>query len=67
MLHCVMLNLHIIAVNLQAKTAIQNMQAWKTINNLLSRSCNDTVINELKVNNANITSLEEIADTFNEY
>ena len=67
MLHCVMLNLHIIAVNLQAKTAIQNMQAWKTINNLLSRSCNDTVINELKVDNANITSLEEIADTFNEY
>ena len=67
MLHCVMLNLHIIAVKLQAKTAIQNMQAWKTINSLLGRSCHDTVINELKVNNANITSLEEIADAFNEY
>ena len=43
-------------------------RAWKTINNLLGRSCNDTVINELKINNDSITSPEEeMADAFNEY
>ena len=42
-------------------------RAWKTINNLLGRSCNDTVINELKINNVSIFSSEEMADAFNEY
>ena len=54
----------------RSKIASQNnnpKQAWKTNNNLLGRSCNDTVINKLKVNNAYISSPEEIADAFNEY
>ena len=53
-----------------SKIASQNnnpKRAWKTINNLLDRSCNDTVINELKINNDSITSPEEMADAFNEY
>ena len=36
----------------RSKIASQNnnpKRAWKTINNLLGRSCNDTVINELKI------------------
>ena len=54
----------------RSKIASQNdnpKRAWKTINNLLGRSCNDTVINELKINNDSITSPEEMADAFNEY
>ena len=54
----------------RSKIASQNnnpKRAWKTINNLLGRSCNDTVINELKINNNSITSPEEMADAFNEY
>ena len=41
--------------------------AWKTSNNLLGGSSNDTVINELKINNVNITLPVEIIDAFNEY
>ena len=54
----------------RSKVASQNnnpKRAWKTINNLLGRSCNDTVINELRINNDSITSPEEMADAFNEY
>ena len=53
----------------RSKIASQNnnpKRAWKTINNLLGRSCNDTVVNELKINDS-ITSPEEMADAFNEY
>jgi hypothetical protein len=43
-------------------------EAWKTINvHLLGRSLNDTIVNELKYNDSNITSTEEIANAFNEY
>jgi hypothetical protein len=40
---------------------------WKTINDLLGRSPNDTTVNELKINDSNITPTEEIANAFNEY
>ena len=53
-----------------SKIARQNnnpKRAWKTINNLLGRSLNHTVINELKINNDSITSPEEMAYVFNEY
>ena len=53
-------------LKLKAKATIQH-RPGKPSNNLLARSCNDAVINELKVNNANITSQEEIADVFNGY
>ena len=42
-------------------------EAWKTINDLLGRSANDNIVNELKINDSNITSTEEIANAFNEY
>ena len=42
-------------------------EAWKTINNLLGRSPNNTVVNELKFNDVKITSPEEIANAFNAY
>ena len=42
-------------------------EAWKTINNLLGRSPNNTVVNKLKFNNVKITSPEEIANAFNTY
>ena len=42
-------------------------EAWKTINDLLDRSANDTIVSELKINDSNITSTEEIANAFNEY
>ena len=38
--------------------------AWKTINNLLGRTRNNTVVNELKLNDRKINSPEEEA-TFN--
>jgi hypothetical protein len=41
--------------------------AWKTINSLLGRSFSDTSVNELKVNDANLTSPGEIAEEFNAY
>ena len=34
-------------------------EAWKTINNLLGRSSSNTVVSELKFNNAKITSPEK--------
>ena len=51
------------------KIAQQNnnpKEAWKTINDLLGRSSNDPTVNELKINDSNITSTEEIANAFNE-
>lgn len=50
----------------RSKIASQNSnpkRAWKIINNLLGRSCCDTIIIELKINN----SMEEMAEAFNEY
>ena len=50
------------------KIATQNnnpKEAWKTINSLLGRSFSDTSVNELKVNDANVTSPGEIAEAFN--
>ena len=41
--------------------------AWKTINNLLGRTCNNTVVNELKLNDRKINSPEELAEAFNNY
>ena len=52
------------------KIATQNnnpKEAWKTINNILGRSFSDTSVNELKVNDANLTSPGEIAEAFNTY
>ena len=52
------------------KIATQNnnpKEAWKTINSLLGRSFSDTSVNELKVNDANLTSPGEIAEAFNTY
>ena len=52
------------------KIATQNnnpKEAWKTINSLLGRSFSDTSVNELKVNDANLTSPCEIAEAFNTY
>ena len=52
------------------KIATQNnnpKEAWKTINSLLGRSSSDTSVNELKVNDANLTSPGEIAEAFNTY
>ena len=42
-------------------------EAWKTINSLLGRSPNNTVVNELKFNDVKITSPEEIANAFHTY
>ena len=42
-------------------------EAWKTINSLLGRSFSDTSVNELKVNDADLTSPGEIAEAFNTY
>jgi hypothetical protein len=42
-------------------------EAWKTINNLLGRSSSNTVVNELKFNDAKITSPEKIANAFDTY
>ena len=47
------------------KTAQQNKnpkEAWKTINDLLGRSSNDTTINELSIDGSNITSTQEMAN-----
>ena len=41
--------------------------AWKTINNLLGRTCNNIVVNELKLNDRKINSPEELAEEFNNY
>ena len=41
--------------------------AWKTMNNLLGKTPNNTVVNELKLNEVNLTSPEEIAEGFNDY
>ena len=52
------------------KIATQNnnpKEAWKTINSLLGRSFSDTSVNELKINDANLTSPGEIAEAFNTY
>ena len=52
------------------KIAQQNnnpKEAWKTINDLLGRSSNETIVNELKINDSKITSNEEITNAFNEY
>ena len=52
------------------KIATQNnnpKEAWKTINGLLGRSFRDTSVNELKINDANLTSFDEIAKAFNSY
>ena len=52
------------------KIAQQNnnpKEAWKTFNDLLGRSSNETIVNELKINDSKITSNEEIANAFNEY
>ena len=42
-------------------------QAWKTINSLLGRSSSNTVVSELKFNDAKITSAEKIANAVNTY
>ena len=52
------------------KIATQNnnpKEAWKTINSLLGRSPSDTSVNELKINDAMLTSPGEIAEAFNTY
>ncbi len=52
------------------KIATQNnnpKKAWKTINGLLDRSFSDTSVNELKINDANLTLPDEIAEAFNSY
>jgi hypothetical protein len=57
------------ADNYRNKIATQNnnpKEAWKTINSLLGRSSSDTSVNELKVNDANITSPDERAKAFNQ-
>lgn len=41
--------------------------AWKTINNLLGKTPNNTAVNELRLNEVNLTSPEEIAEGFNDY
>ena len=42
--------------------------AWRTINNLLGKTRNNTVVNELKLNDASYKySPEEIAEAFNNY
>ena len=33
--------------------------AWKTINNVLGRTCNNTVVNKLKITDRKINSPEE--------
>ena len=38
--------------------------AWKTINNLLGKTPNNTVVNELKLNEVNLTSPEDFNDYF---
>ena len=51
------------------KTAQQNKnlkEAWKTINDLLGRSSSDTTINELNIDGFNITSMQEMANGFND-
>jgi len=42
-------------------------EAWKTINSLLGRSTNNTVINELKLNDVVVKSPEKLAETLNNY
>ena len=45
------------------KIATQNnnpKEAWKTINSLLGRSFSDTSVDELKTNDANLTSPDEM-------
>ena len=52
------------------KIATQNnnpKEAWKTINGLLGRSFRDTSVTELKINDAKLTSPNEIAEAFNSY
>jgi hypothetical protein len=39
-------------------------ESWKTINHLLGRSSRSTVVNELKINDNNINSPDEIAEAF---
>jgi hypothetical protein len=42
-------------------------EAWKTINNLLGRSSSNTVVSEIKFNDAKITLPEKITNAFNTY
>lgn len=42
-------------------------EAWKVINNLLGRSSDQTVVNELKFNGVNIHTPDKIAENFNQY
>jgi hypothetical protein len=42
-------------------------RAWKSINNLLRRQNKPTVVNELNLDQNNLTSPEDIVDGFNDY
>jgi hypothetical protein len=42
-------------------------RAWKSINNLLGRQNKPTVVNELNLDQNNLTSPKNIAEGFNDY
>ena len=42
-------------------------RAWKSINNLLGRQNKPTVVNELNLNESNLTTPKDIAEGFNDY
>ena len=42
-------------------------RAWKSINNLLGRQNKPTVVNELNLNDNNLTTPKDIAEGFNDY
>ena len=42
-------------------------RAWKSINNLLGRQNKPTVVNELNLNDKNLTTPKDIAEGFNDY
>jgi hypothetical protein len=42
-------------------------RAWKSVNNILSRQNKPTVVNELNLDQNNLTSPEDIAEGFNDY
>ena len=42
-------------------------EAWKTINNILSRQSKPTVVNELKLGEKRLTNTKDIAGGFNDY
>ena len=56
-----------LSIIVNSSPKINPKEAWKTTNDLLGRSANDNIVNELKINDSNITSTEEIANAFNEY